>query len=155
MASVKLRNLQSEDRAFVMGMLMDTNVMQFLGPRRALSSDEAASWFHSELDRPSRFVIADLATDEFIGFCGLKKMDGVQDFGYFLRSEYWGRGIATKACELALERLKVEVDLRDLHIFIADENVASRRVAEKLGWRETTKAQKDGENGRYYLAATP
>lgn len=131
-------------------MLQDPEVMRFLGPRRALTEDEADSWFENALVNPTRFVIAESDTDEFIGFCGIKKIDGVFDFGYFIRSELWGNSIAVKACELAVERLSKEIDLEAAQVFIADDNLASKRVAQKLGWQATHSGSKDGEYGRYY-----
>ena len=150
MIPVKLRELHYQDKASVLAMLRDPQVMRFLGPRRALTEDEASSWFETALANPSRFAIAEADTDEFIGFCGIKQIDGVFDFGYFIRSEFWGNGIATKACKLAVEKLSDEIDLETAQVFIADENVASKRVAEKLGWQATNSGPKDGEHGRYY-----
>ncbi|WP_031209553.1 GNAT family N-acetyltransferase [Marinobacter sp. EVN1] len=150
MIQVKLRDLRSQDKAAVMAMIRDPRVMRFLGPRRALTEDEAKSWFETALDNPSRFAIAESDTDEFIGFCGVKEIEGVLDFGYFIRSEFWGNGIATRASELAVERLSTEIDLAATQVFIADENAASKRVAQKLGWKVTHSGSKDGEHGRYY-----
>jgi ribosomal-protein-alanine N-acetyltransferase len=147
---VKLRDLHEQDRAAVMSMLRDSQVMRFLGPRRALSEDEAGLWFKSELDNPSRFVIADVESDEFIGFCGIKEIGDVLDFGYFIRSEFWGNGIATKASKLAVEKLSTEIDMDTVQVFIAEDNVASKRVAEKLGWKALRSATKDGVYGRYH-----
>ncbi|MEQ9546227.1 MAG: GNAT family N-acetyltransferase [Marinobacter sp.] len=150
MNSVKLRTLQQKDRAAVLSMLGDSRVMRFLGPRRPLATGEADSWFRSALDNPSRFVIAQADINEFIGFCGIKAINGVLDFGYFIRSEFWGKGIATKACQLALEKLATEVDLEAVQVFIAEKNVASQKVAEKLGWQVKQVGFKNGEHGRYY-----
>ncbi|MCE0733098.1 GNAT family N-acetyltransferase [Halomonas sp. G15] len=147
---VKLRDLQQKDKTAVMSMLRDPEVMRFLGPGRALTEDEANSWFESALTNPTRFAIAEADKDEFIGFCGIKQIDGVFDFGYFIRSEFWGNGIAAKACELAVERLSTEFDLDTVQVFIADDNVASKRVAQKLGWQATHSGSKDGEYGGYY-----
>lgn len=150
MSSVKLRALQQKDKAAVVSMLGDSRVMRFLGPRRPLTEDEADSWFRSALDNPSRFVIAQADTDEFIGFCGIKEINGVLDFGYFIKSEFWGKGIATKACQLAVEKLATDMNLEAVQVFIAEDNLASQRVAEKLGWQVKQVDYKDGEHGRYY-----
>lgn len=150
MIAVKLRELHHQDKAAVVAMLRDPKVMGFLGPRRALTEDEADSWFESALANPTRFAVAEADTDEFIGFCGIKQIDGVFDFGYFIRSEFWGNGIAARACKLAVEKLSAEIDLETVQVFIADENVASKRVAEKLGWQATHSGPKDGEHGRHY-----
>lgn len=69
MSLVKLRDLHAHDRLAVVSMLRDPAVMRFLGPRRALTEDESDLWFKSALANPSRFVIADVNSDEFIGFC--------------------------------------------------------------------------------------
>lgn len=151
MVSVRLREPRRKDRAAVLDMLQDSQVMRFLGPRRALSEAEADSWFESTLAGPTRFAIAQSDTDEFIGFCGIKLIDGVLDFGYFIRSEFWGNGIATEACQLAIERLSEEIDIESVQVFIANDNVASRRVAQKLGWQVRSCASKDGEYGQHYL----
>ena len=150
MTAVKLREPLHQDKVAVVAMLRDPEVMRFLGPRRALTEDEAGSWFESALAHPSRFVVAEAETDEFIGFCGIKQIDGVFDFGYFIRSEFWGNGIAVRACELAVQKLAADTDLETVQVFIADENAASKRVAEKLGWQATHSGSKDGEHGRYY-----
>ncbi|MFU1517003.1 GNAT family N-acetyltransferase [Vreelandella alkaliphila] len=146
----KLRDLHVKDRLAVISMLGDPTVMRFLGPRRALTEDESDLWFKRALANPSRFVIADVNSDEFIGFCGIKEMNGVMDFGYFIRAEFWGKGIAAKACELVVEKLATEVDWETVQVFIAEDNAASMRVAEKLGWQVVHSATKDEEYGRYY-----
>ncbi|ADP96740.1 GNAT family N-acetyltransferase [Marinobacter adhaerens] len=150
MISVKLRNLCHQDKKAVIAMLGDPKVMRFLGPRRALAEGEAGSWFENAVANPTRFTVAHADTDEFIGFCGIKQIDGVPDFGYFIRSELWGNGIAAKACELAVEKLSSEIDLSTIQVFIADDNLASQKVAQKLGWQATHNGSKDGEYGRYY-----
>ncbi|ERS84124.1 hypothetical protein Q672_19410 [Marinobacter sp. EVN1] len=52
MIPVKLRDLYQQDKAAVMAMLRDPEVMRFLGPRRTLTEDEADSWFESALANP-------------------------------------------------------------------------------------------------------
>lgn len=133
-----------------MAMLGDHQVMRFLGPGRALAESEAAAWFDDTLANPARFVIAEAERDEFIGFCGVKQIAGIPDFGYFIRSEFWGNGIAVRACKLAVERLSTQIDLETVEVFIADDNVASQKVAQKLGWQIRHPGSKDGTDGHYY-----
>ncbi|MGQ7270035.1 hypothetical protein [Marinobacter nauticus] len=51
---------------------------------------------------------------------------------------------------MAVQKLAADTDLETVQVFIADENAASKRVAEKLGWQATHSGSKDGEHGRYY-----
>lgn len=153
MSSVKIRCPEERDRTLALEMLRDAEVMRFLGPHRPLTQTEAMDWFDDALHKPSRFAIADAKTDEFIGFCGLKKINDIWDFGYFLRSEFWGRGIATEACRIVIERLSTQADFSNTQVFIADDNKASKRVAEKLGWNRRQSGYNNGEFGHFYLIA--
>lgn len=131
-------------------LLQDPAVMRFLGPGRAFSDEQAQQWFDEALRAPSRWVIAACEQDELLGFCGVKEMDGVLDFGYFLRSCYWGQGIATQACRLALQKIQHRGDLHALRVFIADDNLASQGVAKKLGWKKLAAGQYNDIDGHYY-----
>lgn len=53
------------------------------------------------------------------------------DLGYWLGREFWGRGIATAALGLFL----AEIARRPLYARVAKDNVGSRRVLEKNGFR--------------------
>lgn len=150
MNSITLRNIQLKDKNAVISMLGDPDVMRFLGPGRSLTKNEANEWFKDAVEHPSRYVIASGDSDIFIGFCGIKEINGIYDFGYFISSAYWGRGIATKACKLAINKLSSQFDIEKVHVFIADENIASKRVADKLGWFITRKTKKDNIQGNYY-----
>ena len=50
--------------------------------------------------------------------------------GYWLGSEFWGRGIATQAVAAFVQ----EVPRRPLFAFVAEHNMGSRRVLEKCGF---------------------
>jgi len=60
----------------------------------------------------------------------------VGEIGYFIDRDYWGKGIAPAAVELieafAFERL----ELTRIEILMVKKNRASRRVAEKAGYRK-------------------
>ncbi len=81
-----------------------------------------------------RFALELKATGEFIGFCGLKWLEDEQevDLGYRLKRACWGQGLATEASRAALE---YGFKIRRLNRIIATilpDNIASRRVLEKL-----------------------
>ncbi len=82
------------------------------------------------------FAVVDAAAGSLLGGIGVRWNEGgdVAEIGYWTRQEVRGRGITTRALVLAtrhaLERGAARVQLR------ADiENLASRRVAEKVGFR--------------------
>ena len=55
---------------------------------------------------------------------------GVQEVGYWIGREYWGKGIATKA----LSQFLGHVETRPLYARVAKNNIASIRVLEKCGF---------------------
>jgi [ribosomal protein S5]-alanine N-acetyltransferase len=150
MSRIKLRTLSQSDSEGVFDLLQNTKVMKHIGPKRALTDKEVIDWFKSELDNPTRRVVAFSETNEIIGFCGVKEIDGALDFGYFLREKFWGEGIATEACKMALSNLNGIVDLSKIQIFIADNNKASKNIAKKLNWSKLGREEKDGERGCFY-----
>ena len=62
--------------------------------------------------------------------------------GYWVGREFWGRGIATVALRLFLDKFAA----RPLHAYVATTNVGSRRVLEKCGFTPV-EALPPGEDG--------
>jgi len=72
---------------------------------------------------------------ECIGFCGLSIpwfRDGVE-IGWRLRSEYWGRGLASESARLVLDHAFGPLGLTEVISFTASINERSRRVMEAIG----------------------
>ena len=57
--------------------------------------------------------------------------DDRREVGYWLGREFWGRGVATRA----LRSMLACVTRRPLYAHVAKQNLASRRVLEKCGFR--------------------
>ena len=76
----------------------------------------------------NRVIVVD---DEVAGTIGSWGDSGEREVTYWIGRSYWGKGIATDALQafLALERS------RPLRARVASDNVASRRVLEKCGFR--------------------
>ena len=63
-----------------------------------------------KLDQSDRSKVLEMlqdskATNEFIGFCGIKNIDGILDFCYFFIKSFWGQRLATEACKLVIKAL--------------------------------------------------
>lgn len=68
------------------------------------------------------------------------------EIGYVVASEWWGKGIATRAVRMAANAVFVEWGhLERLEAVVDVENPASQRVLEKVGF------QKEGVMRKYYL----
>ncbi len=72
------------------------------------------------------------------------------EIGYWLSAGYTGRGIVTRACRGAIAELFTREDLHRLEIQCATDNVASRAVAERLGFAfEGVKRESEWITTRY------
>jgi len=69
--------------------------------------------------------------DDVVGTIGSWGDPGEREVTYWIGRSYWGKGIATAALEalLAVDRS------RPVHAHVASDNIASRRVLEKCGFR--------------------
>lgn len=85
------------------------------------------------------WMFRDAADGRLIGRCGLRQVEveGQQEVEllYALRSESWGRGLATEMAAAVLEVGFERLGLGDVVAFTLTTHRASRRVMEKVGMR--------------------
>jgi RimJ/RimL family protein N-acetyltransferase len=84
-----------------------------------------------------------ISAEGLIGDCGIvvQQVDGegMYEIGYHLRRDFWGRGLATEAAAACRDWAFAHLKAERLISLIRPENVASRRVAERVGmslWKE-------------------
>jgi ribosomal-protein-serine acetyltransferase len=88
---------------------------------------QSGAWYDFAITRASSAV--------FLGRVGLDRItaERTANVGYWVRTGQTRQGIATAAVRLIAEFGFEELDLLRLELLIAVENLASRRVAEKVG----------------------
>ena len=113
---------------------------------------ETRAWIDRQLERYERdgfglLAIEDIATGAVIGDCGPTLQDvageSFVELGWHVLGAMQRRGIATEAGAACRDVAFTSLDAPVLISLIRPENVASRRVAEKLGaeiWRGTIRA---------------
>lgn len=82
------------------------------------------------------FAILNAQNGEFVGGCGLSHIHPVYHFcnlGYWIRSPQHGHGYAGRAAKLVAKFAFEKLGLIRTEIVIAKDNIASKRVAEKIG----------------------
>jgi RimJ/RimL family protein N-acetyltransferase len=90
------------------------------------------------------FLIKDKS--RVIGTIFLKNIDWKvlkSECGYFIDHEYEGKGITSKALKFITDFAFNEVGLNKLYLRIAEENIASKRVAEKNNFQLEGKLRED------------
>lgn len=149
-----IRKFKSTDLTGLIDMFTNQDVMKYIGPRRAMTRVEIQDWLSEILSRQdlelTRYAVALRTTDELIGVAGLREQNGIKDFGYYFRKLYWGKGYASEACSVILQHFENELNIRDYEIFIADENINSTRMMEKLGLKPVEAVTRSGERGHLY-----
>ena len=82
------------------------------------------------------FGIFDQTSERFLGGVGLnfiKRVHQIANLGYWVRTSAIGEGVASKATRLVARFGFAELGLQRIEIVAAVSNIASQRVAEKLG----------------------
>lgn len=97
-------------------------------------------WLQRNLDHQNQFgyglfSVILKGTEELIGDCGLEQMEdqGAAELGYDFRSEFWNQGYATEAAVAVRDWAFHTLRLPKLISLIRVGNLASKRVAEKVG----------------------
>ncbi len=148
-----LRPMRPEDVDDLLTIFSDPKVMASFG---GILFDRAQmeQWVERNLEHQARhgyglFSVIHKADQRLIGDCGLEHMelDGVPaaELGYDLRSDYWGRGLATEAAAAVRDYAFGVLGLARLVSLIRQGNLASRRVAEKIGMRPEADITRHGQ----------
>ncbi|MCA8942817.1 MAG: GNAT family N-acetyltransferase [Planctomycetes bacterium] len=137
-----LRALRQDDLDAYASFVADPEVTRFLGDGRTL--DRAQSWRqiamflgHWELRGFGMWGVELRSTGEFVGRVGLHEPEGWPgtEVGWLIGPPHQGNGYATESGRAAIEFAWRELGRSHLLSLIRPENVASIRVAERLGAR--------------------
>ncbi len=126
---VRLRNVERDDlpRLYEFNLDPDANQLAATIARRA-------DVFHARWERtladPNVVAKAILVGHSLAGSVVCFPQDGLDQVGYWLGKEFWGKGVASRALELLLK----QVPSRPLYARVATSNRASLRVLQKCGF---------------------
>jgi RimJ/RimL family protein N-acetyltransferase len=137
---IRLRPWQLTDAEWYADAAMDPLIQRFTSEPPALTADDvrrAIAGLAERTGSTASFVICDVVTGERLGNVGLVRAAGVAEVSYWLASAARGRGVATRALRLiswwAFDRIGVD----ELRLWTHVDNLASRRVAERAGYRRS------------------
>jgi len=137
---LSMRSWHDDDLDAYAAMCADPEVMRHMGDGSTLS--RADSWRqmamfvgHWQLRGFGMWAVEERDTRCFIGRVGLHQPEGWPglEVGWMLARDTWGRGYATEAGRAALRYAWEVLGVDHVISVIAAENVASVRVAERLG----------------------
>lgn len=87
-------------------------------------------------DRVYHFAVIERESGNVLGVAGLNREGpDVAELHYWIRTDHAGRGLTTEAGEALIAWARDQLRVARLTLWAGTENHASRRVAEKLGFR--------------------
>ena len=135
-----LRQFREQDFDAYFGLFSDPEVRRFVGGGEMPTREDA--WRHMamlagiwSLRGYGLWAVEEKASGELLGRAGVWFPEGFpeREVGWLIRRDRWGSGFATEAGGEALRQAFATLGVTHLISLIDPENVASRRVAEKLG----------------------
>lgn len=138
-----LRGPHEDDAAALFAVFSDPAVMRYWSRAPMLEPSEAAGMVVEIADRFGRremlnWMVADPRSDAVIGTCTLFHFDARHrraEIGYALRSDLWGRGLASEAVSQVLDWGFRALGLHRIEADIDPRNAASRRLLTRLGFK--------------------
>jgi ribosomal-protein-alanine N-acetyltransferase len=167
-----LRPLASDDLDTFASFYADPEVMRYLGVGKTMSREETEGSLSRmlrgyEIDGFGQLAVVRKEDDELIGRCGFLVWDAATltptteaeadgptelEVGYALGRPFWGHGYATEAAAAVRDQALGPMGRTRLIAFIRHDNLASQRVAEKIGMRHERDVELMGLPARLYAA---
>lgn len=137
-----LRHQVLEDLDDLWALYCDPEITKYIpdAPRSREEAKEELEWHmhgHPQYPQLGLWATMHKETGRFIGRCGLLpwNIDGQAEVevAYTIARDYWGQGLATEAAQAILKYGFEQLNLTRLICTIEPENIASKKVAEKIG----------------------
>ncbi|MFN8144987.1 MAG: GNAT family N-acetyltransferase [Bacteroidia bacterium] len=134
-----LRPMVEADARHMFDMNNDPDVVRFTGNKAYENIEEVLNYIRTndqfEKYKLGRFTILDKITGEYIGWCGLKFLEDINeiDLGYRLLKKNWGKGIATESSIAMLDYGFLTLGLERIVGRAVKENINSIHILQKLG----------------------
>ncbi|HLF74682.1 MAG TPA: GNAT family N-acetyltransferase [Anaerolineales bacterium] len=152
-----LRHLVMDDLENLFALYRDREIRQYFpeGVLTLIETREELEWHmngHPRYPELGLWATVHKATGKFIGRCGLLPWE-IDDkleieIAYLLDKSFWGQGLGTEAAHGILKYGFERLNLSRLICLIDPDNIASQKVAERIGMRLERKV--DGIAGDHY-----
>lgn len=146
-----LRHLDLNDLQVLSALYHDMEIRRYFpdGVLSYVETQEELEWYlhgHPQYPELGLWATIHKETDKFIGRCGLLpwEFDGKLEIeiAYLLDKEFWHQGFATEAANGILLYAFEKLHLTRLICLMHPENIASQKVAERIGMK--LEGQMDG-----------
>lgn len=135
-----MRRFTKGDADAVFALRSDAEMMRYI--REPQNRQETINWIklissHWDDAGIGFCAVIEKSLDQIIGWCGLWRLKetGETEVGYAIAKDFQGKGYASEAAEVFLVYGFNVLNLEKIVAVARPENVASRRVMEKLGMK--------------------
>ena len=140
-----VRPTSEEDAAFIFELANTPKWLQYIGDRNIGSVESAREYIETkmlpQLHRLgySSYTLIRKIDQQKVGVCGLYDRDGLPgiDLGFAVLPAFEGLGFAFEASHRVQQAAFEDFQLRTLCAITTKDNVASQKLLEKLGMRQT------------------
>lgn len=158
-----LRTWTLSDAPELFEICADAEVMKYIGTGKPYETNEQAEEFlrwatdYQKANNFCRWAVLLEENRKIVGSCGFARPHGTTEIelGYLLARKFWGKGLATAATAACLKYGFENLDFREIIAMTDTENVASRKVLEKIGFAQRGIETYNGEENLVYLAKNP
>lgn len=154
---VWLRPLSLDDAPALHSMYSDAQTMRFMPSLPHKTVRETKNHIQYEVSNSGAvcWAICLAGSDEPIGVVNYLGGTPIPGMGYVIKRPYWGQGYTVEACRLALQYGFEQMKLKQVELWIDQQNVQSQRVAQKLGFQQKGQlAQKYAHEANHHIMFT-
>lgn len=138
-----VKPITTDDATFIFELMNTPKWHKFIGDRNVNTLSDAKNYIKERMIPQveeygySNYVITRKEDQTKIGTCGLYHREGKEsiDIGFAFLPQYEGYGYAFEASSKLIDFGRDEFNINTLSAFTMEENVASRKLIERLGFK--------------------
>ena len=155
---LSLRKWTSADCDALFEILRDAEVVRYIADGKPFSFEKTREFLNwaEEYERANgfcRWKVVEKSSGAVIGSCGFARPHGTLEIelGYLFAQTAWGKGYATEIAAAAADYGFKKLGFREIIALTDEENTASQKVLEKIGFRLRGVEVFDGEESLVYI----
>lgn len=153
-----LRQFTEADAALIYELNTSPGILQYVQEASLENIEQARDVLVNIIlpqyqDKLGRWAIHLKLNNEFIGWCGLKRLPETTDIdlGYRLKPTHWGKGYATEAAKQTLSYGLNELKIKEIFGKAYINNIASQNVLKKIGMQYLGEITEDDTQVMVYI----
>jgi len=143
-----------KDAPFILELYNSPKFIEFIGDRKLRTLEDAENYiqekFFPQIERLGygNYLIVRKSDNAKIGSVGIFERDGldVHDIGFSFLDEFQGKGYGFEAASKLLEKAFSDFGITKVSAITVTENIASRKLIEKLGLKYVKMVQLPGDD---------